>query len=99
MRSKKVEPKVEKILKDDQKFRDSDKRLLMEYWERFDGLRLSPEQRATFMRATPAESITRARRELKVKYPASETIDNARYGRYVEERDSYGQPIMVFRKG
>lgn len=97
MRSKSAEPGVERILKEDRKFRNSDKRLLLEYWERYDNLRLTPEQRALFMMATPASSITRARRELKVKYPANEEVDRAREVRYVEERDDHGQPIIVVR--
>lgn len=98
MRSKSAEPGVERILKEDAKFRNSDKRLLLEYWERYDGLRLTPEQRMTFLSATPAGSITRARRALKVKYPANEAVDRAREDRYVEERDEYGQPIMIFKE-
>lgn len=96
MRSKLVEPKVERILKDDLKFRSSDRRLLLEYWERYDGLRLSPEQRAKFLQATPAESITRARRNLRDKYPGDEQTEEARYGRFIEERMDNGEMVVIF---
>lgn len=78
----KLVDRVESILQDDQRYRDSDKLLLLRIWQE-EGLYLSGEQRQAFMNnCTVAESITRARRQLKVKYPASEKVDQARYDKY-----------------
>lgn len=49
------------------------------------------------MRTTPAESITRAARLLRHKYPATEQVTEARYKRFVEERSDNGEMIVVFK--
>lgn len=84
-RSKDVAPRVEILLEASQEFRDSDKKIQLAIWED-DGLILTDRQKAIFMHVTPSESITRARRLLKVKYPASEDVDNARYENYLTEK-------------
>lgn len=98
MKSKAVESKVRKILSQNEECRNSDKRLALEYWETHDGLRLSPEQKATFMRATPFESISRSRRHLRAEYPGNEAVEEARYNLFIESRNEFGEPIMIFKE-
>lgn len=74
---------VEKILKIGQRFRDSDKLLLLAVWHT-EGLHLTEEQRTAFMSCTAAETITRARRSLKQQYPASPEIEEERYHKFKE---------------
>jgi hypothetical protein len=95
--SKSVAPKVESLLKEFPSLRSSDKELLMAYWSE-EGLELSDEQRRVFMRCTTAESITRARRALRMKYPGSVTAERERYTKYIETRDEYGMPIMIIQE-
>lgn len=83
MRLKVVKSQVDRLLAKSQLYRDDDKRLLLAFW-RQEGFYLTPTQEAQFLGCTPAESITRARRMLKVKYPASPKVDQARYDKYIE---------------
>ena len=83
-----VRPKVERLLIADQKYRDSDKLLQLAIWEE-EGLILTPHQKFMFAGATPAGSITRARRFLKAKYPASPDVDKARFDRFEEEQKDH----------
>lgn len=89
MRSKLVNPRVENLMDENQVYVDSGKKLLLEYWERHDGLRLTPEQKHTFMNATPAESILRSRRDLAPKYPSSKEVEKGREERYKEELEDH----------
>lgn len=75
--------KTERILQAGQRFRDSDKLLLLAVWHT-EGLQLTEEQRAAFMTCTTAETVTRARRALKVQYPPSPKIEEARYTKFQE---------------
>ena len=86
---------VEQLLSGRQDFRDSDKKLIIAVWH-LQGLHLTDEQRTTLLEkcATP-ETITRARRALKHKYPASEAVDNARYSRFKEYRQKYQSILSV----
>lgn len=78
--------KVELLLQQDQLYRDNDKELLLAYWQS-EGFHLSDSQRWVFLsNCTTAETITRARRALKEKYPASESVDNARFEKYRQYR-------------
>lgn len=93
--SKRVNYKVEQLLKygyktaTPQQLRDGDKALLLAVWDQ-DGLHLTPEQKAIFMqRCTVAESVTRARRDLKKKYPASEKVDQQRFNQFKEYKERY----------
>lgn len=80
----KINDKVENLLRSEQRYRDSDKALLLAAWE-IEGFYLSETQKRIFMdKCTSAETITRARRALKEKYPASEKIDNRRFEKYQE---------------
>lgn len=78
--------RTRQLLAAEQELRDSDKKLLLAYW-RQQGLYLNNEQIAVFMSCTPAESITRARRELKEDYPASEAVDQARFEKFKEHKN------------
>lgn len=55
---------IKAILLSNPETRDSDKKLLLETWER-QGLHLSSEQKQAFMRCLPAETVTRARRAIQ----------------------------------
>ena len=98
-RAKDVAPHVEYFYKQDQKYINSDKRLLLAYWERYNGLILSDSQKLAFMQADTAESITRAARDLRStgKYTASEEVEKERYGRYIIEKNDHGEMVTVFR--
>ena len=86
----KVIDRVRNFLQTSQIYRDSDKVLLLDYWEK-QGLVLTSTQRQIFFeRCTTAESITRARRALKHLYPASEAVDNARFEKFNEYRNNQG---------
>ncbi len=88
-----VNKKVEELLVQNPKLRDSDKALLGAYWES-EGLILTPEQKRKFMDVTIAESITRARRELRSKYPGSEEVEEQRFRKYQEYVNDYGEKVM-----
>lgn len=64
-----------------QTLRDSDRALLLAVWDQ-EGLHLTDEQKRAYMSCTTAETITRARRALKVQYPASARVDQARYDKF-----------------
>ena len=72
-----VRDKVEDLLANNSDNRNSDKKLMLAFWES-EGLSLTEEQRRDFLNCTPAESITRARRDLAWKYPASREVKQAR---------------------
>ncbi len=81
-----INDKVEHLLRQSQDNRDSDKKLLLGVWE-IEGLNLSDTQKQLFMeKCTSAETITRARRALKDKYPASEAVDNQRFEKYLDHK-------------
>ena len=78
---------VERLLKEKQVFRDSDRWLLLGVW-RAEGLILSDEQMRQFMKCSSAESITRRRRLLKEQYPASKTVDEERYNKFIDHKNN-----------
>lgn len=92
-----VNNKVERLLSNSTRLRDSDKLLLLEFWEG-EGLYLTSVQRDKFMNCTPAESITRARRSLRSKYPGSDKVEEERFDKFREYRDQYGVP-RLFKEG
>lgn len=87
-----VHDRVEKLLSN-ARLRDSDKLLLLEFWEG-EGLYLTDAQKQAFMNCTPAESITRARRSLRSKYPGSEKVEEERFNKFKEYLDEYGTPRL-----
>jgi uncharacterized protein YllA (UPF0747 family) len=78
---------VERLLKEKQIFRDSDRWLLLGVW-RAEGLELSDDQMRKFMKCSSAESITRRRRLLKEKYPATKAIDEERYNKFIDHKNN-----------
>lgn len=84
--------KVEGLLQNKPELRDSDRKLLLAVWAS-EGLHLDPVQRTVFMGCSTAETVTRARRALKAKYPASPNVDERRYAKYVQyKRDTNWRP-------
>jgi hypothetical protein len=79
--------RVEQLL-ERQEYRDSDKKLLLAFWHT-QGLELTPQQRDIFMnKCSTAESITRARRALREKHPASEVVEEERYNKFVDYKNN-----------
>lgn len=90
MRKNNVHVRTEWLLKNVPELRDSDKKLLMTYWEK-EGLLLTEAQKQIFLdKCTTAESITRARRALKEEYPSSKKVDEQRYQKFQEYQANYG---------
>lgn len=85
--------RVEKLLADNPRLRDSDTWLLFRYWQD-EGLVLTDEQKKKLTELTTAETITRVRRKLRGKYPGSEAVEEGRYRKFVEARDEHGRPYM-----
>lgn len=77
----KTNQRVENLLKYMPELRNSDKKLLLAFWEK-EGLILSVDQKNKFMDCTCAESITRQRRKLKAIYPASKEVTERRYEQF-----------------
>lgn len=95
MRSRAVEPKVRNLLAASRDYRNSDKKLLMAYWES-EGLFLTHEQRAVFMSCTPAESITRARRTLRPQYPGDKEVEEGRYENFKQETLDHSKGVPQY---
>jgi hypothetical protein len=71
-RKKNLVPNVEQILTENEESRSNDKVLLVEYWERFDGVKVNGNwlNIDDFTKlATPPSSIIRARRMVTVEKP------------------------------
>lgn len=79
---------VEALLRRSKDLRDSDRLLLMAFWEA-EGLILTPRQKEQFKKCTAAESITRARRNLRGKYPGTKQIEEGRYRKFKETTEEY----------
>lgn len=82
--SKVVKSKVRNLLAASEEYRNSDKKLLLAYWEG-EGLILDAEQQRAFLLCTPAETITRRRREMRGEYPGNKDVEDRRYELYKEE--------------
>lgn len=83
---RKTKQRTERLLSRKEELRNSDKKLLLDFWED-EGFVLSDSQRRMFLdRCTPAESITRARRALKTQFPATDVVDARRYELYQQYR-------------
>jgi len=85
--------KVERMLKDNPKLRDSDIYLLFAYWQE-EGLILTDEQKLKLRDLTTAETITRIRRKLRDQYPGSDAVEEGRFKKYKEFTDEYGERYM-----
>lgn len=85
-----LKQKVALLLRTNEDFRNSDKKLLLEYWER-QGLQLDARQRQVFLnKCATAESITRARRSLREQYPATDEVESKRRDQETEYKAGYG---------
>ncbi len=83
----KIIDRVEGFLKANKVYRNSDKRLLLDYWQK-QGLTLTPQQRKIFMdKCTTPESITRARRALAPNYPADQYVENERFNKFEQHKN------------
>ena len=82
---RRIKNEVEALLREKPELRDSDRALLLAYWAS-EGLVLDEEQRRVFMTTTIAESITRARRGLRAKYPGKSEVEQERYNKYTNYR-------------
>lgn len=87
----KIGQQVENILKASALARNSDKELLIIYMQKF-GMDLTGPQMEMFRKMPAFETITRCRRIIQEqgKYPASPAIEEARYKKYVETKESIG---------
>lgn len=91
---KNLDVRVEWILKNYPTARDSDHDLLLTFWD-YQGLKLTPEQRQIFMRCDIAESITRARRKLRVKYPGTPKVELERRNKQEQYRERYARALTL----
>ena len=85
--------KVEKLLAENPKLRDSDLALLGAYWAS-EGFVMTNEQKVLFMTLTTPETITRIRRALRSKYPGSDVVEKERFNKYIEYTNDYGERVM-----
>ena len=87
-----TEQKVFNLYKEDRTVVDSDPLLYERYWIKYDGWDEDRSLYFNLSRVTPAESISRARRQLHadglVVY--SKDVDKAREKRYKEELEAHG---------
>ena len=84
--------RVAQLLNLDQRFRDSDKHLILKVWES-EGLILTKEQRTIYMSLPSADVISRRRRELSKDFPPSPEALERRYKHYrafTDEFSNYG---------
>lgn len=89
-----VHDKVEYLLKTQPRLRNSDKELLLAFWED-QGLCFSETQKKAIYACTPAESITRARRSLRSLYPGVKGVEEKRFDKFKDFRDEYGQSKWI----
>lgn len=85
----KISQQVENILKASREARNSDKELLIIYMQKF-GMELTPKQIALFKKMPSTETIRRTRQQLQQegKYPADESVDQARFDKFKEVKQN-----------
>ena len=83
---------MRRLLKDNPRLRDSDQWLIFAFWET-EGLRLTDEQKLKLASLTTAETITRARRELRAELPGSKEVEKVRYQKFVAYTNEYGEKV------
>lgn len=84
-----INKRVEQSLEYNPELRDSDLKLILHEWKK-DGLELTEQQeRIILSKCTTPETITRARRALRSKYPGSEQIEQKRFELFQEKRNEY----------
>lgn len=84
-----IKNKVKHMVTTNTGLADSDKELLLHYWE-MQGLGLSDSQKRIFLeRCTTPETITRARRELRKEGIAgSEEVEQERYNKFHDYKNN-----------
>ena len=88
--------KISQLLQARPVLRNSDKKLLITVWHT-EGLHLTEQQRQIFLdKCTPAETITRARRSLRDKFPESEEVQQERFKKFLAYKDNAQHAINVF---
>lgn len=85
--------RVYKLLKDHQELRDDDKKLTWSVWA-LEGLAWNMMTKEAYLKATSAESITRARRKVQEEYPLlrGKTYQD-RQILAVKTRETYGSSV------
>lgn len=91
-----IKNRVEHLMRLDSNFRNSDKALVLQVWKEY-GLELSAVQIDKFRMAPSAEVITRRRRELSHKYPASAKVTEQRYKHYKGFTDEFSHQNFIIR--
>lgn len=91
-----VKQQVEKLMSLDARYRNSDKHLILKVWQE-NGLELTKAQRMVFWGVPSAESITRRRRELSGKYPASEKVMEHRYKHYKAYTNEFSKQNFIVK--
>lgn len=83
----KVYNTVKYLLEKEPHLRDSDKELLLSFWE-LQGMGFSDRQKQLFLdKCTPSESITRARRQLRGLYPGTPKVEQERYSKFLQYKN------------
>ena len=91
-----VKAQVEKLMRLDANFRNSDKALILQIWKDY-GLELNSLQIDRFKMVPSADSILRRRRELSYKYPASEKVTKHRFKRFKQYHEEFSKQNFVIR--
>lgn len=86
-----ISQQVENILAVSRKARNSDRELLLIYFQKA-GMELSEKQIAIFRDMPSTETIRRTRQQIQMegKYPADQEVDVARFNKYKEMRQGAG---------
>jgi len=87
--------KVEQLLADNPRLRDSDLALIGAYWAT-EGFVMTDEQKIKFMSLTTPETLTRIRRDLRSKYPGSDAVEKQRFKKYEFYINKYGEKTVRF---
>lgn len=96
----KVEPTVERILRDYPATRDSDRKLILSVWWFQDNNFDKDFKRFFQEKAVMPETITRARRKIQERglYQASKQVEQQRYQKYVDARYTSGATVTKERQ-
>lgn len=86
-----ISEQVEGILRVSRAARNSDRELLLIYFQKF-GMDLSPRQIELFRQMPSTETIRRTRQSLqeKGKYPADQAVEEARFEKYKAVKQGIG---------
>ena len=85
---------TEQLLKENERLRDSDIYLWFAYAQKYHNFQLTDVQKSKLKDVPTFETITRARRDLRAKYPGRPEVEEARFAKYIEMRDEHGERYM-----